>query len=499
MIDNKLHAFHQSLLLDKQIQSYKYSKNSFAQYLAYLKNHYNFANPKYYTPAYSRQISLVFNIAIRPILQHAIFNKDIELYAFIDHYLFSSYICPFEDLEWFECAFWDVNTYGYLLAQSIASDKSSSCITNTSPSRRILIVFKGMFKLAHSIVISDFLEGLSGAQAANVDVLLLDSNVSLRTHANVISFASLNSVSKKISSYLSLTSNNKYYNIIWAAAVQNLMLYMGLQMASKQTYWTMKRHSIVHPSITHYASVVSGHRCSTFNGAFWYGGRYRLNASAPKRTKHEILKSLSSLHQKLLTESTVVLGSFARPQKYISIEYWEGIRSILMKHSNSCFIYGTMELPSSIRTFIDNDPFLKQRSINFGWLSGKTSEMCSLIDIYLDNIPFASGLTASQCVFSGGVYLGTDSPINKEASFQNILYDAFEFSRGKKIDMNDEDKLLKLGISKSFPRTLQVADWLINDHDARKTIASNQLLLLRNMHQIGELHFSTDYYSYFMS
>ena len=185
----------------------------------------------------------------------------------------------------------------------------------------LLIILKGPNQLAHSEVLNDFIHGCSHLDnIPRVFVLYLDAPAPKIMIKNVhfISYSSINKTSIKIENYLKLTALVKFKNIVWVASCQHLMLYMGLQRSNLQTYWTMKRHSIVHSKIQKYATVVSACQNTTFNHAFWFGSRYRLKTAFSSKNKEELINSLSPKLQAKISQSTTILGSFARPQKYIS-------------------------------------------------------------------------------------------------------------------------------------------------------------------------------------
>ena len=156
-----------------------------------------------------------------------------------------------------------------------------------------------------------------------------------------------------------------------------------------------------------------------------------------------------------LVSNNFVFGSLARSQKYQSLQYWKGIEFLLLNSNESIFIYGSNDLPIYIKQYILSSDLLRNNTINFGWLNGKTADIASLIQIYIDTIPFGSGLTAAECILSGGCYLGTLSEINKEASFTNVLTDAINLSSNINLQYNKSAP--SCGIFASFNETLNFA------------------------------------------
>ena len=138
---------------------------------------------------------------------------------------------------------------------------------------------------------------------------------------------------------------------------------------------------------------------------------------------------------------------------------------------------------------------LKKRSFNFGWLKGNTADIASLIDIYVDTIPFGSGLTAAECILSNGCYLGTISHINKEASFTNILTDALNLVNDNKVPYNSN--IPDCGLFVDFNECIDHASSLYNDNQKKLNLRNVQVKLLKNLDKLGSEHFSKDYLQFF--
>ena len=211
-------------------------------------------------------------------------------------------ICPIEDIDWFSKAFWDVNSYGLTLARKLSQYlKTKKDITRISGSQRknILFVFKGPFSLAHSNVLNDLLNGsIEACQNTDIYLLLLDNPAIQIPNVKVFSFANLSLTSHKLEKFIALTRKVAFHNIVWVACIQNLALYMGIDLSRHSTYWTMKRHSIVFPEINRYATFISQHRNTNYNGAFWYGGRYRLKVVPTIKDKISIISQVQNINDK---------------------------------------------------------------------------------------------------------------------------------------------------------------------------------------------------------
>ena len=133
----------------------------------------------------------------------------------------------------------------------------------------------------------------------------------------------------------------------------------------------------------------------------------------------------------------------------------------------------------SCKKYIFNSNVLSKKSINFGWLDGKTADIASLIQIYVDTIPFGSGLTSAECVLGGGCYLGTLSEINKEASFTNVLVDALNISSKKQYSYNSN--LPECGIFKTFDECISAALELSQNVDKASRLHQLQKTILMNL------------------
>ena len=492
---DKLHS-------DSLILNYNPRFGSITAYLKYLNKEYGLNSPRLSTLDKSSDLKAIFDIAIRPLLKYCLDSLDIELYSEIDHFLFKAYICPFEDIEWFAHAFWDVNHYGLQISRrarnSFIALHGNINNNHSKQPKKILLVHKGGTQLANFDVLKDFLSGIQRIDTdLQVYLLLIDAPPMHIPGVKVYSLSSVLKTKEKLQYYSKLCVLNQFYNIIWVACVQNMMLYMGLELAKRQTYWTMKRHSITCPQINKYATFISQYRNITHNNALWYGGRYRLKTTPSTESRNAIILGFTDKEKNIIKKATVTFGSLARAQKYTNLDYWKGIEQLLRNIHSSVFIYGTQLLPKAINDYVQNSEILKSRSINFGWLNGETARIAALIDIYIDTIPFGSGLTAAQSVLYQGAYIGTLSEINKEASFTNILFDAYQILTGKSIDNQESYK--NLGIFRTFNDSLDFAIRIANSKELRRIVHTNQKKALISLDKHGMQHFTSDYLNYFAS
>ena len=439
-----------------------------------------------------------FDICFAPMLQNAVNKQDIDLYSFIDHQLFSKYINKIEDIEWFKKSFNDVARYGIVLGHRIKSSfkpPKSSFYPNgiNGIYKKILFVIKGPFKLAHADVFSTFLNGLNKNNTKNiiVTVLFLDDAAKNFERVRVISFQSIKTTKEKIRAYEELTHTQTFYNIIWIACIQNLPLYLSLKRSHLTSYWTMKRHSIAFRDIDKYATLFSTYKNKFNEGVFWYGGRCSIDLKEPTLLRKDLANKYPTLKKVLQNKGSVVFGSLARSQKYHEISYWEGVLKLLEIHTNAYFVYGHSgnTWSEEINKIINNNP-QKSRVVDVGWLNGDTRNIAQIFDIYLDTIPFGTGVPAAEAIMSGAAFVGTLSKINEEASLVTLM------SQAKGLDPTTECE--QIGILAKFEKSIRLTNHLILNTNDRKTINSNQKQILQESITNKE-DFTSDYMEYFCS
>ena len=130
------------LIQDKKIANIRKNASSVPLFFRYLKDTYSFGSEDMASHSKHQDRREIFNIAIRPLLQFAAINNNIDLYSSLDHFLFKSYICPAEDIDWFRQAFWDVNSYGLSIARSLRdSDNLRHSKINSKSVKKILFIF----------------------------------------------------------------------------------------------------------------------------------------------------------------------------------------------------------------------------------------------------------------------------------------------------------------------------------------------------------------------
>lgn len=483
-----MRPFRQTLVSDRYLLDLV-DKSDIAAITSHLSSKYNINDI-----TDEQELSDLFSIVFSPLLSRACRTLDIDLYSQIDHYLFSNYIVKKESIDWFKKAFWDVNSFGLEIARKLRG----KLIPRAQPDSRfksLLFILKGPFKLAHSQVLKNFFKGLTDDQLTNtkITLLLLDSPAVSIPHVKCISFHNHPLASDKIHNFILLTSQQYFSNIIWVACIQNISLYLGLSRSSLTTYWTMKRHSIVFPEVNRYATYLSKYKNTEHDGAFWFAGRTCLEVSPSKSSRSSIIASRPSLLPLLNNNEAIVLGSLARSQKYHELEYWEAVSHLLSINQNIYFLFGyskTPPLPQYILNYISRHLIPTQRIINVGWLGGNSADIASLIDVYLDTIPFGTGVPAVESILCGAAYITTTSAINDEASIINLLLEHPDQAH-KRVDSDPS-----VGVCSCFSHSVLLAEKLLKSKDLRHSLNKVQSRIL-SYHISNSKYFTSDYLEYF--
>ena len=95
---------------------------------------------------------------------------------------------------------------------------------------------------------------------------------------------------------------------------------------------------------------------------------------------------------------------------------------------------------------------------------GSLLNIASLIDVYLDTIPFGTGVPAVESILRGAAYITTPSRLNDEASLINILLDKPYVSEKH----SDYDPIL--GVCSSFSESVSLADKLLKSSELRNSL-----------------------------
>ncbi|MCB4412112.1 hypothetical protein [Synechococcus sp. MU1611] len=360
-------------------------------------------------------------------------EQAIDLYSEIDHLLFTTYIRRDEDPVRFRRAFWNVNNYGLRLARSL----NTSSLTNmlapsksfTNNKKRICFVFKGGFQLAHSEFFQEFLVGSKFFRdQVEITLFLIDErSKALKNrgleHINIVSTSDKTSPYDKLMAYRNYMSSNNFDHISWVACVQNLSLYMGQKSAPKQSYWSMKYHSIVMDSLDKYAGLGFGGKSFYYDDVEWFRGRAFPSLAFSKinsKTKEKLLESAG------IPINSFVIGCFVRSEKLNNDAYWNLLEKVIAQNENVHFVLAAPFIPEFVKARLKNSPF-KQSFHHLGWVN--TKQWCQCLDLYLDSFPRGSCLTILEAIKANIPSILFDSEHNRESSALPYLSSALSNSK----------------------------------------------------------------------
>ena len=443
----------------------------------------------------------VFMLVVSPALSQICGLPDlksaINKYSELDHSLFLRYIRRDEEPVRFRRAFWNVNSYGKQLSARFRREffKSNNTPEITLEHKgirkplieaiyKIAFVFKGKFALAHAEFLHEFLRGSRiFASKVKITLILLDDNGwSLRDtgvdHIEIISFQQSNTA-EKLEKYYKFALAKNFDHISWVACVQNLSLFMGQRLASSQSYWSMKYHSIIMDSLDKYAGLGFGGGSFEFDDVKWFRGRAFPDLTLPSSSKD---KSANFKALKI-PNSSVIAGCFVRSEKLNNIDFWRFLKRLLDDCPKLHFVLASQSLPDIARQYLGTSLF-KEKFHHLGWVN--TKEWCQYLDIYLDSFPRGSCLTALEAVKASVPIVMFDSKHNRESSALPYLMSA---GGGK----------LPLGVfnSENLSTSYDQIKFIMCNKDERLRIASQQFKLLRSLEGMGPLY-SKDYLNYFL-
>ena len=348
-------------------------------------------------------------------------EQAINIYSILDHLLFLPYIRRDEDPLRFRRAFWNVNGYGIYLAKRLDKEilkgnHSSGTPSSKVSTKKICFVFKGVFKLAHSEFLNEFLVGASlFVKDVQITLLLIDDSLKNLNHKNLehvkkVSLSGNSSSFSKLVSYRQYVENNKFDHICWVACVQNLCLYMGSKCAPTQSYWSMKYHSIIMESLDKYAGLGFGGKTFIFDDIEWYRGRAFPSLSLPSVSNEVMNADLISAN---IPINGFKIGCFVRSEKLNNINFWLLIEMILKSSPHIHFLLASQVIPEVGKEFISTDLFKKQFH-HLGWVD--TKKWCQYLDLYVDSYPRGSCLTILEAIKAKVPVFMFDSEHNRESS-----------------------------------------------------------------------------------
>ena len=440
----------------------------------------------------------VFETCVRPVLDKNSsddLESSIRRYYLLDHKLFLPYIRREENPIRFRRAFWNVNFYGQRLASKMYHNLNSKSSTRPASLEKqgnhtklkIAFVLKGLYRLAHVEFLHSFLSGCSiFKNKISVSLLLLDEDVSAvasLNHVNVTSFRSFGDPFAKISEYIKHVNAQSYDHICWVACVQNLSLYMGMQLAPTQSYWSMKYHSIIIPTIQKYAGLGFGGSSFIFDDVNWFRGRAFPELSMPAVSKSDSDALRSS---KKIPVNSIIVGCFVRAEKLHDPNFWKSIVQILEYSKNVHFAIASQYLPQGLKSLVSNTVY-SSRFHHLGWINTKL--WASVLDIYYDSAPRGSCNTIFEAIEAGTPVLMADSAHNRESSALPYLLSSFRSIS------NIDDNVP--GVFNDETSRLKACFNLIDRSDHRAVLASSQGQLLQNLK--GQQHlFAKDYLNHFL-
>ena len=442
----------------------------------------------------------IFNTILSPALSRIAaldLKSAVNLYAYLDHELFLPYIRRDEDPGRFRRAFWNVNSFGmqisrrfnqYLLDSGKVKSQAPIHLANTNSKRRIAFAFKGPFCLAHAEFFKEFLIGCQYFRdEVEVFLILLDAKLDsplLSTpklkHVNVISLSDKRTGFEKLTSYAEVIHSLNLDHLSWIACVQNISLYMGSRFVNRQSYWSMKYHSIIMDSLDKYAGLGFGGGSFYFDDIHWFRGRAFPDLSLPAITIHERDAMRSSFN---IPSNAFVAGCFVRSEKLNNLQYWELIHLLLERFPEMHFVIASQNLPAISDRFLKTNIF-NERFHHLGWVD--TKKWCQCIDIYIDSFPRGSCLTALEAIKASKPVIIFDSEHNRESSALPYLN-----------SVKRTDSCSGIYSIQQASDLLKQLEQVVGDIEYRSAIVREQSLMLSKLE--GQRHlFAKDYLNYFL-
>ena len=439
----------------------------------------------------------IFENCIRSVLDK---NSSEEIkaavrrYSAIDHALFTTYIRREESPVRFRRAFWNVNYYGKLIASKLSDsiklgpNSFPDDHNNLAGKKKIAFVMKGPYKLAHVEFLHSFLRGSKiFNQKVDLHLILLDDIQAAPKgidHVSIVSLSNLKDPYQKVQAYIKYCVQNNLDHICWVACVQNLTMYMGMQLAKTQSYWSMKYHSIIMPSIQKYAGLGFGGESFYFDDKKWFRGRAFPDLQMPSRDSILTSKLRKSFH---IPNEAVLVGCFVRSEKLYDKEFWNSVIAILKSASNIHFAIASQGIPGKYVSFLKSQhPSLRNRFHSLGWVNTKNWSFA--LDVYFDSSPRGSCNTIFEAIEADVPVLLADSMHNRESSALPYLASAAK----------------SLGFSSTVPgvylneeERLNTCLSLLINPSKRSNLAAQQKQLLKSLQ--GQQHlFAKDYLNFFL-
>lgn len=440
----------------------------------------------------------IFDNIVRPALDQNLNSHlvdSINRYSAINHLLFILYIRREENPIRFRRAFWNVNSYGLRISNNIQlslpgdNSGSNSLLNANKDIKKIAFILKGPYKLAHSEFLQSFLVGCKYfLSKVKVHLILIDErNIDSTNlaHIAIHSLADKGIASKKIAEYIKLCRNEQFDHICWVACVQDLTLYMGLQLASSQSYWSMKYHSIIMPTIQKYAGLGFGGKSFEFDDTKWYRGRAFPDLLMPKVDNNRLLKFRKKFD---IPQECCLVGCFVRAEKLYSRTFQESVIKLLAYDPNVHFAIASQSLPDEFKQYLQSSgKDYIGRFHHLGWVN--TKEWVANLDIYYDSSPRGSCNTNFEAIEASVPILIADSAHNRESSALPYLLSA--------LNTNKTDKLNAYGIISDEVERFNICCELISSKSKRIVLARKQREVYTSLKGKNYL-FAKDYLNYFL-
>jgi len=442
----------------------------------------------------------IYQKAVLPFVQRNILlqsdiPKAFNLATILGEAIFLPYIRREENPERFKFAFWSFNTI-FLHLHSLVSDSfffdtpfiDKSLLINrssTSSDKAIAFVFKGPFSLAHSEFLHSYLLGTRDLTSPPDIYLILIDDIILPKgceHVTVLSLAKFKTSFGKYQALANICRKIGFFNIIWVACAQSLTFYMGRSLAPNQTYWSMKYHSIILPSINKYAGLGFGGQPFIYDGQEWYRGRAFPRFDIPILSKENSLSLKSKLG---IPPSSIVIGVFARSEKLHNSEYWRLFESFLTSHRHVYFVLASQKLPGDVLSLSLRLP--KQQYKHLGWVN--TKEVVQILDIYVDSFPRGSCNTVFEAWHCHVPTITYYSPHNLESSSLPYVIGT--------LGTDSPPVLLQYGVVNNLKQYANLLTYLCKSSSNRHKLASKQYDIYQQLCKSNA--FSTDYTQFFLS
>ena len=312
----------------------------------------------------------------------------------------------------------------------------------------------------------------------------LQSAPSNLDHVSIISFNKFNNPFDKVSAYKKCCDKYKFDHICWVAPIQNFSLYMGMQLAPCQSYWSMKYHSIIMPTIQKYAGLGFGGESFKFDDKEWFRGRAFPDLRMPGRDEKAIV-DLKKSNQ--IPVDGIVVGCFVRAEKLLDDVFWNSICKILLSSDKVHFLIASQSIPNKYTLLLKTLPLPAQKRFHhLGWVN--TKQWAYALDLYYDSFPRGSCNTIFECIEAGVPVLMADTDHNRESSALPYLVSASKYA---------QDQRSVPGVFSHETMRLKNCLNLLSSKSSRKELSSRQIKLLNNLQGQNYL-FAKDYLNYFL-